>query len=106
MAIESAVNAPRNTVLIGPSSRDAPRANVVRDGSSQRTFDAVNNRPSVIIAGDERGQQRASQFNQEGEAIRDEPNTRNRRAIAAYQSFSREERRAEVQSLLGVDTFI
>ena len=106
MAIESAVNAPRNTVLIGPSSRDPSRSNSARDGQPQRQADAAVGRPSIILAGDERGQQRASQFSQDASTIREDANSRNSRAIAAYQSFSREERRAEVQGLLGVDTFI
>jgi hypothetical protein len=102
MAIESAVNAPRNTVLIGPASRDTSRPNVVRDEQPQNG----RNQPSIIRPGDERGQQSAQQFSQEQSTVSEEPNSRNNRAIAAYQSFAREDRRAEVQQLLGVDTFI
>jgi hypothetical protein len=106
MAIESAVNAPRNTVLIGPTSREAPRTNAAREEQLQTGSNVVSNQPSIIRPGDERGQQSAQQFSQEQSAVLEEPNTRNSRAIAAYQSFAREDRRAEVQQLLGVDTFI
>jgi hypothetical protein len=106
MAIESAVNAPRNTVLIGPASRDTTRSGVVREGPTQNDPNSPRNQSSIIRPGDAQGQQSASRFSQEQATLQEDSNSRNNRAIAAYQSFAREDRRSEVQQLLGVDTFI
>jgi hypothetical protein len=78
----------------------------VREERPQIDPNTLRNQPSIIRPGDERGQQSARQFNEEQSAIQEDASSRNNRAIAAYQSFAREDRRAEVQQLLGVDTFI
>lgn len=106
MAIESAVNAPRNTVLIGPASRETSRPNAVRDEPRQVDSNTQRRQPSIIRPGDERSQQSARRFSEEQSSLQDDSSLSNSRAIAVYQSFAREDRRAEVQQLLGVDTFI
>lgn len=62
-------------------------------------------RPAIIQSGNAEAFSQADDFrqgrNSQFEQDRNPPN----RAIQAYQSIAREERRAEVQQLLGVDTF-
>lgn len=62
-------------------------------------------RPAIIQSGNAEAFNQADDFrqgrNNQFEQDRNTPN----RAIQAYQSIAREERRAEVQQLLGVDTF-
>lgn len=64
----------------------------------------VVNKP-VIRQGDRESYSKAEQYFQQKQSHQDQPNAKNQKVLEQYGMLAKEDKRAEVQLLMGVDTF-
>ena len=96
-----------NTSFIIPSADNAAQKARSSTNSTAKTSPVVveANRASGVVRTTDNPDviDGADQFRQQ--ATYDQPSGRSQQALASYQSFDREEKRAELRNLLGVDLF-
>ena len=74
------------------------------DAASLSTSVVVANKP-VVRQGDSESYSKAEQYFQQKQSQHDQPNAKNQKVLEQYGMLAKEDKRAEVQLLMGVDTF-
>lgn len=102
--IESSLVASQSTLAVNPAVREAlPSTNHRR--TTQRVEQTAEQVPTQVLLrrGDDKAFEQAERFSQY--TTYDQPGSRNASALNAYQSLEKEQKRAELQQMLGVDTY-
>lgn len=105
MAIDSSVTTGPVSLGIGGLIPQGPRTQDTPTQPPSQEIAQVAQRPVILQSGDSEAFNQADDFRREQNSGFERQRGRSNRAIQAYQSFARDERRQEVQQLLGVDTF-
>ncbi len=104
MEVESSLVAAQNALTITPASREPQKQAEVREQQAQRqttelpATQVVSRQPSAETF------EQAEKFRQD-QGFQERSNTRAKEAINAYQSLASEQKRQEIQQMLGVDTY-
>jgi hypothetical protein len=105
MELESSLVASQNALVVNPPQRDPQQESLARQQEQQRRTTELP-RTQVVVRQNAAAFEQAEQFQRDQTINYDQPtNRRARTAINAYNSLEREQRREEIRSLLGVDTF-
>lgn len=100
IAANSGVNAAVTANKPLPSSSKSGQA----DTAVPPTSVVVSNKP-VVRQGDTESYSKAEQYFQQKQSQQDQPNAKNQKVLEQYGMLAKEDKRAEVQLLMGVDTF-
>lgn len=105
MEIESSIIAAQNSLVINPPLREPQREVDARQQQEQRQTTELPQTQVVNNRGGAQAFEQAERFRQQQQTFYDQPNSRTREALNAYQSLATEQRRSEIQQLVGVDTY-
>lgn len=105
MEIESSIVASQNSLAINPLVREPQREADTRQQQEQRQNTELPQTQVVNNRGSAQAFEQAERFRQQQQTFYDQPNNRARQALNAYQSLTTEQRRSELQQLVGVDTY-
>ncbi|GAB5379768.1 MAG: hypothetical protein Alis3KO_06590 [Aliiglaciecola sp.] len=106
MEIESSLVAAQNQLTIAPTAPEPQRQAEAREQQNQRRSTELPRQQVVVRQNNPEAFAQAERFRQESQATAEQTNPRARQAIDTYQSFATLQQRAEIQSLLGVDTYV
>ncbi|WP_416308100.1 hypothetical protein [Neptunicella sp. SCSIO 80796] len=105
MEIESSLVASQNALASNPPVREPQRDVEARQQQQQQKVTQLPRSQVVIRQGNTQAFEDADKFRQQ-QAIYDQPASKNRQAINAYQTLQREGLRSEIHQSLGVDTYV
>lgn len=105
MEIESSIVASQNALGINPSVREPQRDADARHQQQQRSVTEHPKTQVVIRQGNTEAFKQADNY-REQRAIYDQPDSRGRNAIQAYQSLQRQSQQENIHTSLGVDTYV
>ena len=105
MEIESSLVAAQNGLAITPNQREPQREAENRQQEAQRQSTELPRTQVVVRQATPEAYAEAERFREQRQATADQPNSRSRNAIDAYQSLANQQQRSEVQRLLGIDTY-
>ena len=103
--IESSVVAAQNGISVNPPVREPQRQAEARQQQEQQRQTEFPKTQVVTRQGSAQDFEQADKY-REQRAFYDQPNTRAKQAISAYQSLQREHLQAEIHQSLGVDTYV
>lgn len=105
MELESGLVASQNALVVNPPQRDPQQETLARQQEQQRQ-DTQLPRTQVVVRQSAEAFAQAEQFQRQQNVTYDQQlSRRGRNAINEYNSLEREQRREEIRSILGVDTF-
>jgi len=107
--IESSVVASQNAIISNPPVREPQREVDTRQQQEQRQNTELPKRQTVVRSGDNQVFEQAEKFRSKqafNETFREPRDAKAQQAISAYQSLDKEARRAEIQQLMGVETYV
>ena len=102
MKLEPSVGALQSPFTIKPSERDLQRNRGGSDGTNKVA--SATDAPVILRQGGPEAFVQADSFRQQGTG--EQSSLRGQQAIDAYETIAKEQRRGEIQLLLGVDTYI
>lgn len=105
MELESSIVASQNAVVVNPTVREPQKEADVRQQQQQRQVTEFPRTQVVTRQGGAEAFEQAERF-RERQSFQEQPSGRSRQAIDAYQSLLREDKRSEIQQLMGVDTYV
>lgn len=105
MELESSIVASQNAVVVNPTVREPQKEADVRQQQQQRQVTEFPRTQVVTRQGGAEAFEQAERF-RERQSFQEQPSSRSRQAIDAYQSLLREDKRSEIQQLMGVDTYV
>ncbi|GEA13434.1 hypothetical protein [Alteromonas sp. KUL49] len=106
MELESGLVAAQNALVVNPPVREPQREEVNRQQEQNRQTTEYP-RTQVVVRQSAEAFEQADQFQRQNNVSYDQQsNFKARRALDAYASLEREERREELQQILGVDTYV
>ncbi|AWL12298.1 hypothetical protein HMF8227_01825 [Saliniradius amylolyticus] len=103
MDIQRSVSATHQGLAVNGANQKKPSASPVREVAPAAEQEQPK-RAEKVRQGNAELQFQADRFRHQS-AFYDQPPRRGQQAIDAYQTLAREEKRAEIQSMMGVDTF-
>jgi len=104
--LESSLIASQNALAITPNAREPQQEAQARRQEEQRRSATEFPREQVVVRqGNAEAFNQAERFQNQRQSNYDQPNSRARNAINAYQSLATEQQRSELNQLLGVDTY-
>ena len=109
MEIESSVVASQNAIISNPPVREPQKEVDARQQQEQRKNTELPRTQTVIRTGNNQIFEQAEKFREKqsfNESFREPRDARAQQAISAYQSLDKEARRAEIQELMGVGTYV
>ncbi|MCV2885095.1 hypothetical protein OE749_10370 [Aestuariibacter sp. AA17] len=105
MEVESSLVAAQNGLAISPSQPEPQRQAEAQQQQAQRQQTELPRTQVVVRQADSEASEQADRFRQQQRTTYEQPDARSRSAINAYQALELEERRSEIKSLFGVDTY-
>ncbi|GAA0858192.1 hypothetical protein [Aliiglaciecola litoralis] len=107
MEIESSLVAAQNQLTFNPTAPDPQRQAVDKEQQNQRRNTELPRQQVVARQNKPESYEKAEQFRQQqqqqnGQSV----DLRSRQAIDAYQTLANAQQRNEIQSLLGIDTYV
>ncbi len=106
MEIESSLVAAQNQLTINPAPPDSQRQAVNQEQQNQRRNTELPRQQVVVRQNNPEAFAKAEQFQQRRQDNVEGGDLRSRRAIDTYQSLANEQQRNDIQSLLGIDTYV
>lgn len=106
MEIESSIVASQNALAVNSPQREPQRDAAAQQQVQQRQA-ATELPPARVVVRQANAQAfaEAEQYQQRSGFAYEQPNNKAKSALDAYQSLQREQKRSELQSLLGVDIY-
>jgi len=105
LELESSLVASQNAVVVNPSVREPHKEADLRQQQQQRQVTEFPKTQVVTRQGGAEAFDQAEKFRQKQD-FQEQPGAKGRQAIDAYQSLLREDKRAEISQLMGVDTYV
>ncbi|MDN4504362.1 hypothetical protein QX776_18275 [Alteromonadaceae bacterium BrNp21-10] len=105
MEIESSVVAAQNGLTVNPTVREPQREAEARQQQEQQKVTELPRSQVVTRQGSAQDFVQADKY-REQRAVHDQPNSRAKQAISAYQSLQRDHQQSEIHQSLGVDTYV
>lgn len=106
MEIESSLVAAQNQLTFNPTAPDPQRQAVNQEQQNQRRNTELPRQQIVVRQNNPEAFEKAEQFQQRQQSNAEGVDSRSRRAIDTYQSLANDQQRTDIQSLLGIDTFV
>lgn len=106
MEIKSSLVAAQNQLTIAPTAPEPQRQAETREQQNQRRSTELPRQQVVVRQNNPEAFEQAERFRQQSRASSEQADSRSRLAIDTYQSLSNQQQRAEIQSLLGIDTYV
>lgn len=106
MEIESSLVAAQNQLTFNPTAPDPQRQAVNQEQQNQRRNTELPRQQVVVRQNNPEAFEKAEQFQQRQQSNVEGVDARSRRAIDTYQSLANDQQRNDIQSLLGIDTFV
>ena len=103
MKLEPSVGALQSPYIIKPSERDIGRKPGAADNSGK--INSLTDGPVMLRAGGAEAFVQADSFRKQARGS-EQTSLQSQQGIAAYETIAKEQRRGEIQLLLGVDTYI
>lgn len=103
MKLESSVGSLQSPFTIKPSERDIQRDPSGRDDAGK--INSATDSPVLLRPGGKEAFVQADSFRKQT-GSREQSSLHGQQAIEAYETIAKEQRRGEIQLLLGVDTYI
>ena len=105
MEIESSLVAAQNGLAITPTTREPQREAEARQQQEQRQATELPRSQVVVRQNTPEAFQQAERFKEQKATAFEQTDPRARRAIDQYQSLATEQRRSEIQQMMGIDTY-
>lgn len=104
MEVESSLVAAQNALTIAPASREPQKQAEVREQQAQRQTTELPASQVVSRQPTAEAFEQAEKFSQQ-QGFQERANSRAKDAIDAYQSLATDQKRQEIQQMLGIDTY-
>ncbi|GAA6185094.1 MULTISPECIES: hypothetical protein [Alteromonadaceae] len=106
MEIESSLVAAQNQLTITPTAREPQKQAEAQEQQNQRRDTQLPRQQVVTRQNSPEAYAQAERFREQKNSASQPQDFSARQAIDAYQSLAKESQRSEIQSLLGIDTFV
>ena len=103
--LKSSLVAAQNGLAITPTTREPQKDAEARQQQEQRAATELPRSQVVVRQNNPEAFQQAERFREQKATAYEQPNARARNAINQYQSLATEQRRSEIQQLMGIDTY-
>jgi membrane protein involved in colicin uptake len=104
--IESSLVAVQNQLTFNPTAPDPQRQAATQEQQNQRRNTELPRQQVVSRQNNPEAFKRADQFRQQQQQNTQSLDLRSRQAIDTYKTLANDQQRNEIQSLLGIDTYV
>ncbi|GAC13566.1 hypothetical protein [Aliiglaciecola lipolytica] len=106
MEIESSLVLAQNQLTVTPTAREPQKQAETQEQQNQRRDTQLPRQQVVVRQNNPEAFEQAERFRQQKNNTAQQQDFSSRQAIETYQSLANAQQRSEIQSLLGIDTFV